>query len=184
LGGCAREEAVLTKEARPRVLEPGELAAFDLDGTRVAVANVNGTHYAFNDTCPHLGCSLAHGTLDDRALTCAGHGSQFDVTTGALLRGPATSGVETYRARVKNGELVVRVPPTSRTVVGLPTTTELAMEPHDFWTHIAIAVVLLLLMLPLPLRYGVTPYTAFVFVGPMAIAGLALLGRRQAGLQV
>ena len=66
-----------------------ELAAFDVGGVRVAVANVGGTLYAFGDTCTHLGCSLAEGDLDGTVATCPCHGSQFDVTTGSVLRGPA-----------------------------------------------------------------------------------------------
>ena len=37
----------------------GELAAFDVGGARIAVANVGGTLHAFGDTCTHLQCSLA-----------------------------------------------------------------------------------------------------------------------------
>ncbi len=37
----------------------GKLAAFEIGGTRVAVANVGGTFHAFDDTCTHRQCSLA-----------------------------------------------------------------------------------------------------------------------------
>ncbi len=61
-----------------------------LSGDRkVAVANVGGELHAFDDTCTHRGCSLADGTLDGSVVTCPCHGSQFDVTTGAVVRGPA-----------------------------------------------------------------------------------------------
>lgn len=86
-----------------------ELAAFDVGGVRVAVANVGGTLYAFGDTCTHLGCSLAEGDLDGTVVTCPCHGSQFDVTTGDVLRGPAQEPVRSYAARVENDALEVVV---------------------------------------------------------------------------
>ncbi|WP_153956762.1 Rieske (2Fe-2S) protein [Cupriavidus necator] len=50
--------------------------------SKVNVANACGDLHAFDDTGTHAGCSLATGTV-----TCACHGSQFDVTSGAVLRG-------------------------------------------------------------------------------------------------
>jgi nitrite reductase/ring-hydroxylating ferredoxin subunit len=87
----------------------GELAAFDVDGTRIAVANVGGTLHAFGDTCTHLHCSLAEGDLEATVVTCACHGSQFDVTTGGVLRGPAQEPVRSYVARVENGAFQVEI---------------------------------------------------------------------------
>jgi 3-phenylpropionate/trans-cinnamate dioxygenase ferredoxin subunit len=40
---------------------------------------------------------------------CQCHGSRFDVTTGAGLRGPATEPLATYEVREENGELQIRV---------------------------------------------------------------------------
>ena len=36
-----------------------ELAAFDVEGVRIAVANANGRFFAIDDTCTHEQCSLA-----------------------------------------------------------------------------------------------------------------------------
>jgi 3-phenylpropionate/trans-cinnamate dioxygenase ferredoxin component len=87
----------------------GELAAFDVGGARIAVANVGGTLHAFGDTCTHLHCSLAEGDLDGTVVTCPCHGSQFDVTTGGVLRGPAQEPVPSYVVRVENDILQVEV---------------------------------------------------------------------------
>lgn len=74
----------------------GDLMAFDVGGARIAVANVGGTLHAFGDTCTHLHCSLAEGDLDGTVVTCPCHGSQFDVTTGGVLQGPAEEPVRSY----------------------------------------------------------------------------------------
>ena len=85
----------------------GELAAFNVAGERIAVAKVSGTLHAFDDTCTHLGCSLADGDLEGTVVTCPCHGSRFDVTTGEVLRGPAREPVRSYAVRVGNQALPV-----------------------------------------------------------------------------
>ena len=86
--------------AKTSDLAEGELRRFDLGGTPVAVANVGGVLYAFGNTCTHQGCSLAQGELDGTTVTCPCHGSRFDVTSGAVLRGPAREPVASYPVRV------------------------------------------------------------------------------------
>ena len=91
-------------------IKPGELAAFDVEGVRVAVANANGRFFAIDDTCTHEQCSLAaEGTLDGTVVTCGCHGAQFDVTTGAVLAPPAPEPVKTYPLHVDRDHLVVEV---------------------------------------------------------------------------
>ena len=93
--------------AKASSVAPGEMAAFDVDGTRVAVANVNGTFYAFGDTCTHLQCSLAKGHLEGTTVTCSCHGSQFDVVTGSVLRPPAREPVKSYRLAVEGENIKI-----------------------------------------------------------------------------
>jgi len=89
----------MAQQAPPEIttVKPGAIAAFDIGGQRVAVANVDGTRYAFDDACTHRQCSLAKGRLSGTTVTCECHGSQFDVRTGNVLRGPATQPVRTYQ---------------------------------------------------------------------------------------
>jgi 3-phenylpropionate/trans-cinnamate dioxygenase ferredoxin component len=90
-------------------IDENELAAFQVGRERIAVANVGGAFHAFNDTCTHLRCSLAEGELEGTVVTCPCHGSQFDVTTGEVLRGPAQEPVQSYAARVENQALQVEI---------------------------------------------------------------------------
>jgi catalase len=76
-------------------LAAGEMRAVDVDGTRVAVANVAGEMRAFQDACTHRGCSLAEGRLAGGIVTCGCHGSQFDTATGEVLKGPARTAIQT-----------------------------------------------------------------------------------------
>jgi 3-phenylpropionate/trans-cinnamate dioxygenase ferredoxin component len=93
--------------SRAEDLGEGDIRAFDVRGTKIAVANVDGTFYAFDDTCTHTGCSLAGGDLEETTVICPCHGSEFDVTSGAVLQGPAREPVETYETRVEGGSLEV-----------------------------------------------------------------------------
>ena len=86
-----------------------ELAAYDVTGKRIAIAKVGDAFYAFGDTCTHQGCSLADGALDGATVTCPCHGSQFNVTTGEVLRGPAREPVASYPVRLEAGALEVEV---------------------------------------------------------------------------
>ena len=53
---------------------------------------VDGELHAFDDTCPHAGCSLADGDLDGHAVVCPCHLARFDITTGAVLESRTQSG--------------------------------------------------------------------------------------------
>ena len=96
--------------AKTSDIKPGELAAFNVEGTRVAIANANGRFFAIDDTCTHEQCSLAaEGTLEGTIVTCGCHGAQFDVTTGAVLAPPAPEPVKVYPLHIDQGNLVVEI---------------------------------------------------------------------------
>ena len=94
--------------ARADDLKEGDMRAFDVRGTKIAVANVAGTFYAFGDTCTHLACSLAEGDLEETTVTCPCHGSEFDVVSGEVLRGPARVPVGSFEVRAEGGNLEVK----------------------------------------------------------------------------
>ena len=85
----------------------GEMRAFDVRGTKIAVANVGGAFHAFDDTCTHMACSLAEGDLEETTVICPCHGAEFDVTSGVVLQGPARKPLATHEVRVEGGNLEV-----------------------------------------------------------------------------
>lgn len=89
------------------------MIAVEHEGSVVAVAMLAGKLHAFDDTCPHAGCSLAEGELDGTTVECPCHMATFDVTTGEVVDGPATSGVATWSAAIAEGALVLGVPQSS-----------------------------------------------------------------------
>jgi 3-phenylpropionate/trans-cinnamate dioxygenase ferredoxin subunit len=88
----------------------GGVTAIDVRGKRIAVANVSGTYYAFDDACTHAQCSLAEeGELAGTTLTCNCHGSEFDVRTGKVLAPPATLPVKVYPVRLAGDALQIEL---------------------------------------------------------------------------
>ena len=87
----------------------GEMRSFQVGGEDVAVANVDGSFHAFGDVCTHAQCQLSDGDLDGTTVTCPCHGSQFDVTTGNVMNGPATLPVDSYEVSEEGGELRIGI---------------------------------------------------------------------------
>ena len=64
--------------------------------SRVVVARTEKGLAAFADRCTHKGGPLSDGVLICGTVQCPWHGSQFDVTTGKVVCGPAKDDIETY----------------------------------------------------------------------------------------
>jgi len=69
------------------------MKGFDIGGKRILVAKIRGTFYSAEAVCPHLGGNLLDGNLNGSILTCPEHHSQFDLTTGAVVRWTDLSGI-------------------------------------------------------------------------------------------
>jgi 3-phenylpropionate/trans-cinnamate dioxygenase ferredoxin subunit len=99
--------AEFTTVGRADDVPEGEMRSYQVAGEDVAVANVGGTLYAFSDICTHMQCLLTEGDLEGTTVTCACHGSEFNVTTGDVLGGPAVEPVETYDVETDGSELKI-----------------------------------------------------------------------------
>ncbi|OHV39195.1 MULTISPECIES: Rieske (2Fe-2S) protein [Pseudofrankia] len=74
-------------------IEPGETTTVDVDGFPVAVANVDGEFYAFQNLCPHQGSKLGGRALDEGCfIICPTHASRYDVRSGACVRPSSSDG--------------------------------------------------------------------------------------------
>jgi 3-phenylpropionate/trans-cinnamate dioxygenase ferredoxin component len=77
---------------------------------RISITRVDGRLYAFDDLCTCAGeaCPLSGGLLSATTVTCQCHGSRFDITTGAVIDGPATEALRLYEVQEVDGEIQVR----------------------------------------------------------------------------
>ena len=77
---------------------------------RIAVARVGGRLYAFDDlcTCGQPACPLSGGLLTGTTLMCQCHGSRFDITSGAVISGPATEPLRLHAVQERDGGIHLR----------------------------------------------------------------------------
>jgi len=64
-----------------------------------------GEFKAFSAVCKHQGQTV--GKVADNTITCLFHGSQYDAATGDVTTGPATTGLDPVKIRVK-GQAIIR----------------------------------------------------------------------------
>lgn len=88
----------------------GTWRSADVDGTLVAVFNLDGEYYAIEDVCTHDGGILTGGMLENDEIVCPRHGARFSVRTGEVLAPPAYEDVRTFPVRVDAGKVQVRDP--------------------------------------------------------------------------
>jgi thiosulfate dehydrogenase [quinone] large subunit len=73
----------------------------------LVIQHTSGTFVAFDAICPHAGCSVAYKSASN-VIACPCHGSEFNPLTGAVVTGPATSGLTPITViRGANGNLYV-----------------------------------------------------------------------------
>ncbi len=92
----------------------GQGRAFNVGGRTVAVFLHQGTFHAIDDFCPHMGASLAGGSIYKDAVTCPWHAWRFSIRDGCWLDNPKL-GVDTFPVRVEGGQVQVHVPPKTDT---------------------------------------------------------------------
>ncbi len=89
---------------------PGRSQRCTVGGRDVLVCNVGGEFYAIADVCTHDRGPLGEGRLRGFVVECPRHGARFDVRDGAVTAPPAVRPIETYPARVLDGNVEVRLP--------------------------------------------------------------------------
>lgn len=65
--------------------------------------------FALAETCSHLGGPLAEGELVGNSVRCPWHGSRFSLEDGSVIDGPATHPQPCLEARVRDGQIEVRL---------------------------------------------------------------------------
>jgi 3-phenylpropionate/trans-cinnamate dioxygenase ferredoxin component len=77
---------------------------------RVSIARVDDRLYAFDDlcTCADRACPLSGGLLTGTTIMCQCHGSRFDITSGAVINGPATEALKVYEVQEAEGSIQLR----------------------------------------------------------------------------
>ena len=88
-------------------LEENGIKLLKINNISMVVVKFKGEVFSLNSRCPHMGCSLANGTLKDYFLSCPCHGWSFDVRTGEYKVNRNIK-LETYQTKVENGQILVK----------------------------------------------------------------------------
>jgi nitrite reductase/ring-hydroxylating ferredoxin subunit len=99
------------KMAKTGEVSSGEVKQYQVEGRPVALCNVDGELYAFEDICTHAFAYLSEGGLEGWQVKCPLHGAKFDVKTGEAKSLPAVKAVPTHELKVDNGHVYVALNP-------------------------------------------------------------------------
>jgi nitrite reductase (NADH) small subunit len=94
------------RAAKKDEVPAGTIREFAVDGKTIALANVDGSFHAINNTCLHRGGPLGQGELEGKVVTCPWHGWQYDVTSGKVTMNPSV-GVDCYAVEVRGEDVWV-----------------------------------------------------------------------------
>jgi naphthalene 1,2-dioxygenase system ferredoxin subunit len=70
---------------------------------------VGGEVFATDNLCTHAQACLTDGTLAGEIVECPLHGGRFEVKSGRGLGPPVPCDLKTYPARVREGEIQLRL---------------------------------------------------------------------------
>jgi Rieske Fe-S protein len=101
-GGGAAANAVLLTSKTEVPVGGGVI----LDDEKVVVTQpTSGQFRGFSAVCTHQGCTVA--SVSDGQIFCPCHGSAFDISTGAVLGGPAPSALPEAPIILKGPEILL-----------------------------------------------------------------------------
>ena len=92
---------------------PDTMLTVDVKGESVLIANVDGKYYGMGAICTHEEWDLSEGTLEDTAVTCAGHGTVWDLKTGKGVFDEPLEDEPLYDVKEEDGFLYVKRRQTS-----------------------------------------------------------------------
>lgn len=102
------------KAAEINDLKDGEKRKLNINNTVLLLVNVQGTYYAINNKCPHMGGSLYDGKQEGYNITCPRHGSVFDVRNGAMVKNGKLlfmnvkeSSVKAYPVKIEGSDVLI-----------------------------------------------------------------------------
>jgi nitrite reductase (NADH) small subunit/3-phenylpropionate/trans-cinnamate dioxygenase ferredoxin subunit len=95
-------------------LKDGETTTVTLNQWIIAVFRKGNEYHAIDDTCPHMGASLASGHVEGDIVTCPWHYWRFRLTDGAWADNPRVK-IGCYKVHVIGNELLVEVPDSPST---------------------------------------------------------------------
>lgn len=89
------------------LLLEAELRSFKVKTREILAVSLGGKIFCLDGRCTHAGAPLAEGVLEGEVLTCPWHYSQFNITNGDVIRGPAAKPLKSYRVEEKENAVFI-----------------------------------------------------------------------------
>lgn len=87
----------------------GTAKAFNVGTKSVAVFHqAGGQWHAIDDYCPHMGASLAEGTLSDDIVECPWHAWRFRISDGTWVNSPKLK-IGCYEVRINGEDIQIKL---------------------------------------------------------------------------
>ncbi len=81
----------------------------EVEGQQLVLFNVKGKLYAMDNLCGHANGPLNQGRYDGATIECPWHRSRFDISTGAVINGPARRAQTMHTVRVVKNDVQVQL---------------------------------------------------------------------------
>ena len=114
IGSSAAVTSACSADEEPAPTQDANLASTDVpvgsgtvvEDTYVVTQPKEGEFFAFSSVCTHQGCQVK--TVTEEAIICPCHSSNFSVTTGEVLSGPAEEPLPQYEVTEADGTLTIK----------------------------------------------------------------------------
>jgi Rieske Fe-S protein len=110
--GSGQSRPAARKKAKPKGTVLGQASDIAVGGGAIYTAAkvvvtqpASGQYKAFSAVCTHVGCivnKVTNGTID-----CPCHGSEFKITNGAVVTGPAPSPLPAKQIKIVDGQVIL-----------------------------------------------------------------------------
>jgi nitrite reductase/ring-hydroxylating ferredoxin subunit len=97
-----------SKAVEASKIQPDTMMTVEVGGEGVLIANVDGRYYAMGALCTHKQWDLSEGVLEGTTVTCAGHGTVWDLRTGKGVFDEPLEDEPLYEVKVDDGFIYVK----------------------------------------------------------------------------
>lgn len=87
----------------------GEVIGVEIEGTPIAIYNLDGEFFATHNVCTHAFALLSDGYVDDGKIECPLHQGIFDIRSGKAEEGPVDEDLQTFPVKVEGDALLVEM---------------------------------------------------------------------------
>ena len=94
------------KVAKTSELSEGKSKLVTVNDKEIVLFKVNNQLFAMDNTCLHVGGSLAEGEIQGNQVTCPLHGWQYDIKSGQNTM-PGMGKLNSYKVEVQGEEIFI-----------------------------------------------------------------------------